>query len=454
MRFESRNPATGALIATHPMWSHAEIDTALSTAIRAQSLWRRQSFQERATVLTGLARGLRERQESMAEIATEEMGKPLSESRSEIMKCALVCEFYAEHAARFLAAESAPLPIKAARVEYEPLGLVLAIMPWNFPYWQVMRFLAPALMAGNAVVLKHAPNVQGAASMLESVLSQAGLPRGLLSNFPIPVDFVPDLIAHPAVRAVAVTGSEKTGRQVASLAGHHLKKLVLELGGSDPFIVLDDANLPLALDAAVQSRYTNAGQACIAAKRFILLPGIADAFTQGLQERVAALRVGDPRLPDTQIGPLAREDLRDQCHHLVSETLLGGAKKLIGCQMLPGPGYFYAPSILDHVPKDASARQEEVFGPVASIIRVKDLDEALMVANETRFGLGASLFTDNLPLAESLTRDIEAGLVFVNAVVKSDPNLPFGGIKASGYGRELSYHGIREFCQAKTIWIP
>jgi succinate-semialdehyde dehydrogenase/glutarate-semialdehyde dehydrogenase len=453
MSLESRNPATEDLIANYPVWSDEEVDDAIRDVVEAQKRWQCTSFDERAALLQGLARALRAQGEELARLATREMGKPLREARTEIEKCAMVLEFYAAHGERFLAEEQAPLPVTRASVRYEPLGLVLAIMPWNFPYWQVMRLLAPALMAGNAVVLKHAPNVQGCAMALERCLKTAGLPEALLRNFPVEVNHVPKLIAHPAVRAVAVTGSERTGRTVASLAGQHLKKLVLELGGSDPFIVTDDADLTLALECALRSRFANAGQACIAAKRFILFPQVAESFVAALKQRVSALRVGPPDREDVDMGPLARQDIREQCHALVEDALHRGAERVLGCAPLPGPGYFYAPSILDHVPADALCRQEELFGPVASVVRVKTLDEAIRIANETRFGLGASVFTEDPELQNHFLKHLDAGLVFANGVVKSDPLLPFGGIKASGYGRELSHHGIREFCQAKTVWV-
>ncbi len=326
-------------------------------------------------------------------------------------------------------------------------------MPWNFPFWQAVRFVAPALMSGNGVALKHAPSVQGCAQALETLLRDAGVPEGVFTNLPIEVDLVSVAIAHPAVQAVAMTGSERTGRIVAGLAGSQLKKTVVELGGSDAFVVLADADLELAVSRAVQSRFNNAGQACIAAKRFILVPQIAEAFVEALKAKVSALKVGDPTEHGTQIGPLARRDLRDELHRQVQATLAAGAKAVLGCHPLEGPGFFYAPSILDHVPAGCLARQEELFGPVAVCIRARDEADALAIANETRFGLGASIWSRDYARAEQMTGHLQAGLTFVNGVVKSDPRLPFGGIKASGFGRELSFHGIREFCQAKTVWV-
>ena len=308
-------------------------------------------------------------------------------------------------------------------------------------------------MAGNAVALKHAPNVQQCAEALAKLFVESGFPKSLFSNLQIEVDLVEQAMAHPAVHAVAMTGSERTGRSVAALAGTYLKKCVLELGGSDPFIVLADADLEFTLDRAVQSRFSNAGQACIAAKRFIVVPEIAERFVEGLVARVANLKVGDPLDAETSVGPLARADLRTQLHEQVKRTLEIGGVSLLGCQTMNGPGYFYTPSVIDHAPTDSPARQEELFGPVAVVVRAQDEADALRIANETRFGLGASIWSRDTERAERLLSEIQAGLTFVNCIVKSDPRLPFGGVKASGFGRELSFHGIREFCQARTIWI-
>lgn len=453
MPFTSLNPADGQVFATHATWTADQLDHALQRAAQAQQAWRSVDFGARAELLSEAATCLRAQAEALAALATREMGRPLAEARGEIEKCALVCDYYAVHAEPFLEDEFIPSDAGKSYVRYDPMGLVLGVMPWNFPFWQVFRFAAPALMAGNAVLLKHAPNVQLCAQAIERVLAEAGLPAGVFTQLPIEVELVERVIAHPAVQAVAVTGSERTGRTVAALAGAQLKKVVLELGGSDPFVVLDDADLELAAARAVQARFGNSGQACIAAKRFIVLPRIAEAFVDALQTRIAALKVGDPAADAIQVGPLARADLRELLHQQVQQTLAAGAQARVGCAPLPGPGFFYAPSLIDHVPAGSTARLEELFGPVAAVIRARDEDDAVRIANETRFGLGASVWSHDYQRAEQLALRIDAGCSFVNGVVKSDPRLPFGGIKASGFGRELSFHGIREFCQARTVWV-
>lgn len=453
MSLVSKNPATGQHVTQYNSWDATTLAENLARAERNQQDWKQLSFVQRGQLLKHIATRLRANEEPLARLATQEMGKPIHESRAEVLKCAMICDFYADHAEGFLSTLNEKTDAVKSYVRYEPLGIILAIMPWNYPYWQVVRFCAPALMAGNAVVLKHAPNVQQCAEALVQLMVDAGLPKGLFSNLQIEVDLVEQVVAHPAVQAVAVTGSERTGRTVAALAGAHLKKTVLELGGSDPFIVLADADLDFTLDRAVQSRFGNAGQACIAAKRFIVVPEIADRFVSGLVDRVSKLKVGDPLLPDTQLGPLARADLCDQLHDQVMSTLQAGGKALLGCKPIEGPGFFYAPSVIDHVPAYAVARQEELFGPVAIVIRAKDEHDALKIANETRFGLGASIWSRDTARAEALLEQVQAGMAFVNNIVKSDPRLPFGGIKASGFGRELSFHGIREFCQARTVWV-
>jgi len=453
MPLVSHNPANGEVIAQFPSWDTPTLINILDGAERSQQGWKVQGFTLRAQVLKKLAELLRKNVESLAKLATQEMGKPLFEARAEVNKCAMICDFYADHAEGFLSDIHEHTEASRSYVHYEPLGIILAIMPWNFPYWQVMRFAAPALMAGNAVALKHAPNVQQCAEALAKLFVEAGFPKSLFSNLQIEVDLVEQAMAHPAVHAVAMTGSERTGRSVAALAGTLLKKCVLELGGSDPFIVLADADLDFTLDRAVQSRFSNAGQACIAAKRFIVVPEIAERFVEGLVARVSNLKVGDPLDAVTTVGPLAREDLRTQLHEQVKRTLDLGGVSLLGCQAIQGPGYFYAPSVIDHAPTQSPARQEELFGPVAVVVRAQDEADALRIANETRFGLGASIWSRDVERAERLLSEIQAGLTFVNSIVKSDPRLPFGGVKASGFGRELSFHGIREFCQARTVWI-
>ncbi len=453
MSLISINPANGQVIATHQAWDLPQLEHALARSGAAQPAWQGLGFAARADILSQVGTLLRGRLGTFAQLISAEMGKPLAEARAELEKCALNCEYYAVHAEPFLDDERIPTDAGKSYVRYEPLGVVLGVMPWNYPFWQVIRFVAPALMGGNAVVLKHAPNVQQCAAAIESLLLEAGVPEGIFANLPIEVALVEATIAHPAVQAVAMTGSERTGRIVAGLAGAHLKKVVLELGGSDPFVVLADADLELAVSRAIQSRFSNAGQACIAAKRFVLVPAIADAFVEAFVNKVALLRVGDPTLEGTQVGPLARADLRDELHRQVEATVSAGGKALLGCRPLEGAGYFYAPSVIDHAPPGCVAREQELFGPVAVCIRAQDEADAIAIANETRYGLGASIWSRDYEHAEQLALQVHAGLTFVNGVVKSDPRLPFGGVKASGFGRELSFHGIREFCQAKTVWV-
>jgi succinate-semialdehyde dehydrogenase/glutarate-semialdehyde dehydrogenase len=397
-----------------------------------------------------VARELRQQKQRLAELATQEMGKPIVEAEAEVEKCAWNCDYNAEHAAAFLANESVPTNARESYVAFEPLGVVLAIMPWNFPFWQVMRFAAPALMAGNGAVLKHASNVPGCALAIEDILSRAGLPfRTVL----VPGSSVDTLIADPRIHAVTLTGSSDVGERVASAAGKHLKKQVLELGGSDPFIVLADADLDAAAATAVRARNQNNGQSCIAAKRFIVEEAVADQFTEKFAAAVKALRVGDPMLRDTNVGPLARGDLRDTLARQVDASLAGGAHAVVGGKPIAGKGYFYSPTVLDGVSEAMPAFREEVFGPVAAVIRAQDPADAVRIANDTEYGLGAALWTRDTERAKTLARQIEAGNVFINGMVASDPRLPFGGVKRSGYGRELGVFGIREFVNIQTVWI-
>jgi succinate-semialdehyde dehydrogenase/glutarate-semialdehyde dehydrogenase len=386
-------------------------------------------------------------------LITVEMGKLRAEARAEVDKCALACDYYAEHAPAFVADELIPSDAGKSLVAYQPLGAVLAIMPWNFPLWQVFRFAAPALAAGNTALLKHASNVPQCALAIEKVFGDAGFPRGVFHTLMIRAAQTEQVIADARVHAVTLTGSESAGRQVAATAGAHLKKSVLELGGSDPFIILGDADLALTVRTALNSRFQNAGQSCIAAKRFIVVDDIADSFLAQFKREVEALRPGDPSDETTTLAPMARGDLRDELHRQVSDSIARGAVAVSGCAPLPGPGYYYAASILDHVMPGMPAYEQELFGPVAGVIRVRDEDEALAVANASRFGLGGSVWTQDSARGERLARQVQCGACFVNGLVKSDPRLPFGGIKASGYGRELSHHGLREFVNAKTVWI-
>ncbi|MBI5659296.1 MAG: NAD-dependent succinate-semialdehyde dehydrogenase [Nitrosomonadales bacterium] len=453
MPHTSLNPATNKLLQTHPSWDARHLEQALEKTHKAQQAWAQTSFTQRAKVLHNVAVNLRARRDQYAATITLEMGKLLREARAEIEKCAGVCEYYAQHAEEFMRAEPMESDAGKSYVAYYPLGVLLAVMPWNFPFWQVFRAAAPALMAGNAVALKHAPNVPQCALAVEAIFHECGLMDGVFANLMIEVEQVPDAIACPHVHAVTFTGSETAGRKVAACAGQHLKKCVLELGGSDPFIVLHDADLELAVTMAVASRFTNCGQSCIAAKRFIAAPQIADEFLHQLKTKVEALVLGDPMDDTTQVGPMARADLRDALHGQISDSIARGAVAVTGCEPVEREGFFYQPSILDRVNPQTRAWHEELFGPAAIIIRAAGEADALRIANETRFGLGSSIWSKDAARAEQLAAQIQAGCTFINGMVKSDPRLPFGGVKASGYGRELSYLGMHEFVNAKTVWI-
>jgi succinate-semialdehyde dehydrogenase/glutarate-semialdehyde dehydrogenase len=453
MPFISLNPATNQLIHTHTSWDSRYLEGALEKSGRAQRVWGQAPFSARAGVLRKVAAQLLAQRDRYATLITLEMGKPMSEARAEVEKCAGTCEYYARNGEEFMRTETIESDAGKSYVAYYPLGVVLAVMPWNFPFWQVFRAAVPALVAGNSVVLKHAPNVPKCALAIEAVFRDSGLPDGVFTNLLIEVEQVAQVIASPHIHAVTLTGSEATGRKVAATAGQSLKKCVLELGGSDPFIVLHDADMDLAVSTAVSSRFLNCGQSCIAAKRFILVPQIADEFLRRFKIAVEALKLGDPMLEDTQIGPMARADLRDTLHRQITDSINQGALAVTGCKPVEREGFFYQPSILDHVTSNTRAYHEELFGPVAIVIRATSEDDALRLANETRFGLGSSIWSKDLRRAEQLASRIQAGCTFVNGMVKSDPRLPFGGIKSSGYGRELSRLGIREFVNAKTVWI-
>jgi succinate-semialdehyde dehydrogenase/glutarate-semialdehyde dehydrogenase len=453
MAFTSVNPATGESVWAYDAWDATQIERALAETARATPPWAAVPVAERCRLLHRAAEVLRSRADELAGLITLEMGKLAKEARAEVEKCAVGCDFYAEHAPAFVADEVIPSDAGRSLVAYQPLGTVLAIMPWNFPLWQVFRFAAPALAAGNTALLKHASNVPQCALAIEQVFVASGFPTGVFRTLMIGAAQTEQVIADPRVHAVTLTGSEPAGRKVAAAAGAHLKKSVLELGGSDAFIVLADADLELAVGNAIISRFQNAGQSCIAAKRFILVEEIADAFLSRFKAAVEKLTPGDPAAPGTTLAPLARGDLRDELHKQVIASLERGAVKLSGCAPLPGPGYFYAASLLDHVAPGMPAYDEELFGPVAAVIRVADAAEAVAVANASRFGLGGSVWTRDAARGEGLARRIQAGACFVNGMVKSDPRLPFGGVKASGYGRELSHHGLREFVNAKTLWV-
>jgi len=453
MAMETLNPATGAIIQSFNTWGDEELEAALQQVADTSPGWRETTFAERATLMRKAATVLRDKAAHYAGLITLEMGKPVKEARGEIEKCAWVCDYYAEHAETFLADEAIESDAGKSYIAYLPLGTVLAVMPWNFPFWQVFRFAAPGLMAGNTGVLKHASNVPQCALAIEEIFREAGFPVGAFRTLMISASQVKGVIEDPRVHAVTLTGSEPAGRQVAAAAGNAIKKSVLELGGSDAFVVLDDADLDAAASVGVGSRFLNNGQSCIAAKRFIVVDAIAEEFVQRFRKIIESLKVGDPALEDTDIGPMSREDLRNELHKQVQDSIAQGATAVLGCEPMQGAGAYYQPSILDNVVPGIRAYEEELFGPVAIILRARDEEDALHIANDSRFGLGGSVWTEDSARGERFARRMQSGSTFVNGLVKSDPRLPFGGIKASGYGRELSTHGIREFVNAKTIWI-
>jgi succinate-semialdehyde dehydrogenase/glutarate-semialdehyde dehydrogenase len=449
----SQDPSNGKELARFDALSTGEVDKALTAAVDAQASWREVPITERADLLRAIARELRAGKSKYAALITAEMGKPVTEAEAEVEKCAVTCDHYAEHGPAYLADELVASNAAESAIVYDPLGVVLAVMPWNYPFWQFFRFAAPAFLAGNGALLKHASNIPQCALAVEEVVRAAGAPEGLFRTLLIGAGEVAGIIADDRVAAVTLTGSTEVGALIAAQAGHALKKQVLELGGSDPFIVLADADLAAAAATAVKARFTNNGQSCVNAKRFIVEDSVADEFVAAFTEGVRALKVGDPAERATEIGPMARESLRDDLHDQVVRTLDAGAKLLVGGAPLDGPGYFYAPTVLDHVTPEMTAFTEETFGPVAAVTRAVDAEDALRLANQTEFGLGAALWTSDLDRARKWARRIDAGAVFVNGMVASDARLPFGGIKKSGYGRELGGHGIREFVNTKTLWI-
>ena len=450
---ESVDPTSGERIATWPELAPAELERRLAEAQASSARWARASFEERAGPLRGTAGLFRARSEALAMLMAEEMGKPLAQGRAEVEKCAGACEFYAEHAPEMLRDE----PVRPSRggarelVTFQPLGPVLAIMPWNFPLWQVVRCAAPTLMAGNGLVLKHAENVQGCGRALESLFLDAGLPRGLFANLPLGVERVPALIRDRRIAAVTLTGSTRAGRAVAEAAGGALKKCVLELGGSDAYVVLEDADLELAARTCVTSRLINAGQSCIAAKRFVVVESVRAEFTARVVEEMRAKKTGDPR-GAVDLGPLARSDLRDALHLQVRRSIERGARCLLGGELPSGRGFFYPPTVLAGVAAGMPAYEEELFGPAAAILAARDEAHAIALANDSNHGLGAAVFTRDVERGLELAkRELQAGSVFVNDFVRSDPRLPFGGIKDSGFGRELAGYGLREFVNVKTV---
>ena len=449
---ESVNPATEEVLGRFPLHSKEQVNERLDRARQAFKSWRETSFDERARLFHEAARRLRDNKSHYATIITMEMGKPVVEAEAEIEKCAWGCDYYAENAKAFLADQPHPSNASESYVAFDPLGTVLAVMPWNFPFWQVFRFAAPTLMAGNTAVLKHASNVPQCALAIEEVFRSSGFPEGVFQTLLISGSTAEEIIADPRIAAVTLTGSSAAGKKIASAAGAALKKSVLELGGSDPFIVLEDADLEAAVPAATRGRNQNTGQSCIAAKRFIVAEAIADEFIDRFEASVSALKVGDPMDRPTQVGPMARADLRDALDRQVKASIVAGAEVVLGAKR-PSPGFYYTPVILADVTSDMPVYREETFGPVAAIVRFHDVEEALFLANDTQYGLGAALWTSDMARAKQLARRIEAGSVFINGMVASDLRLPFGGVKQSGYGRELSEFGIREFTNVKTVWI-
>jgi len=449
----SVNPTTGQTIRVFESFSEAQVEQRLALATRAFRHWRETPIAKRAVFLCRAADLLEGEKTRWGELMTLEMGKPIGAAVAEAEKCAWACRYYADHASEFLADEAAATDASRSFVRYEPLGLVLAVMPWNFPFWQVFRFAAPALAAGNVGLLKHASNVPQCALAIEEIFRRSGLPEGVFQSLLVGSERVQALIEDPRIAAVPLTGSEAAGSSVGRAAGGQIKKAVLELGGSDPFLVLPSAPLDQAVSTAVRSRTINNGQSCIAAKRFIVHAAIEAEFERRFVDRMAALRVGDPLDPATEIGPLATPAILSEVDEQVKKTVAAGARLLLGGHRLDRPGNFYAPTVLADIPAGSPAAEEEIFGPVASLFPARDLEEAIALANRSHFGLGASAWTNDEHERDKLVQEIEAGCVFINGMVKSDPRLPFGGIKRSGFGRELSVHGIREFVNVKTVWI-
>ena len=453
MAIATINPATGETIKTFEALTDAEVDRKIQRAAEAFPKFRRLSFAQRAAMMMKAAEILETEKESLGRLMTTEMGKTLRSAQEEAVKCAWACRYYAEHAERFLADEIVETPASRSFVRYQPLGVILVVMPWNFPFWQVFRFIAPGLMAGNVGLLKHASNVPQCALKIEEILLRAGFPEGAFQTLLIGSDKVDRILADPRVEAATLTGSEGAGMQVGSGAARRIKKVVLELGGSDPFIVMPSANLDEAVTVGVKARVINNGQSCIAAKRFIVAEQIADKFERAFVSTMEGLKVGDPFDEKTDVGPLSTADAVRSLHADVRKTIDAGAKLLTGGKPVERPGNFYAPTVLTNIPASSPAYREELFGPVASIFRVKNADEAIRIANDSRFGLGASAWTNDKSEQERFINELEAGMVFINQMVFSDPRVPFGGVKRSGYGRELSTNGIREFTNIKTVWV-
>jgi len=452
--FDSINPANGDKINSFEEMSGDEVQVILQKCSAAQQRWARTPFSERAGLLKAVAELMLENRADYARLMTQEMGKVYPQGIAEVEKCAWACEYYADKAEQFLAAEDVATEAYHSFVSYQPLGVVLAVMPWNFPLWQVFRFAAPALMAGNAAVLKHAPNVFGCALLIESIFAEAGLPEDLFRSLIIDVAQTTRVIHNPLIAAVSITSSVAAGRAVAGEAGKALKKCVLELGGSDPFVVLEDADIDQAVEVGIVGRFQNSGQSCIAAKRFIVVEPVYEEFERKFVDKASQLKMGDPSAEGVYIGPMARVDLRDGLHDQVRRSVEAGAKLLLGGEVPDGPGAYYPATVLAGVRPGMAAWSEELFGPVATLIRVKDEQQAIEVANGTDFGLGGAVWTRDIARGERIAaEEIQSGAAFVNDMSKSDPRMPFGGIRHSGYGRELSIHGIREFVNVHAVWV-
>ncbi|MGG5287539.1 aldehyde dehydrogenase family protein [Pseudomonas viridiflava] len=448
----STNPATGEQIDHYPFASDAELENSLARAAASFSVWKRKTIDERAQLIIALGKTLREDANAIAQMISQEMGKPIKQALGEVEKCAQLCDWYAAQGPAMLAAEPTLVENDKARIEYRPLGPILAVMPWNFPIWQVLRGAVPTLLAGNTYVLKHAPNVMGCAYLMLDAFKRAGFPDGVFEVINATQDGVSRAIADPRIAAVTLTGSVRAGQAIGAQAGAALKKSVLELGGSDPFIVLNDADLDEAVKAAVIGRFQNTGQVCAAAKRLIIEDGVVEEFTRRFVEETRKLAIGDPLAAETYIGPMARFDLRDELDAQVQATLAEGATLLLGGERIAGQGNFYAPTVLGDVTDQMTSFKQELFGPVASIITARDARHALELANDSDFGLTATVYTRNLELAEQLADELDTGGVFINGYSASDPRVTFGGVKKSGYGRELSHFGVREFTNAQTVW--
>ncbi len=451
--YRSQNPATEEVMQDYPLLSSDEVWQKLEKAEHAFVLWRKTPLSERLAKIEKLSQAIRDHAAEYASLMTREMGKPIAQSEVELDKCQRGCRYYLDNAPQFLSSKPFTTEARASYVRYDPLGVILGVMPWNFPFWQVLRFSLPALAAGNVVLLKHAPNVPGCAEALESLYREAGFPEGVFQNLFLSHEDAAALIGSGRVHGVSLTGSDRAGSAVAEVAGRSLVKTVLELGGSDPFIVLDDADLEATIPWAVKSRMLNTGQSCIAAKRFLVTPGIYEKFMEKMSQAVAALKADDPTLRTSDLGPLARGDLLRNLERQVNQGVSEGARVVVGGRRLPQAGYFFEPSLLEVTSPENTLMTQEIFGPVAVAMKVASEDEAIRIANRTVYGLGASLWTRDLKKAERLAGEIESGNVFVNTMVKSDPRMPFGGVKRSGYGRELSEIGIHEFVNIKTVWV-